>query len=107
MMGVYQGVTAAEQSLRMAPTMWYHLLRLGSIVMAPKLFGKFLENGRGAKLLAAGILAKPGSPQAGSIAAALETMAKGLGAQQLRALPAATGAVATELPNQPKQVAQP
>jgi hypothetical protein len=80
MMGVYQGVTAAEQSLRMAPTMWYHLLRLGSIVMMPKLFGKFLENGRGAKLLAAGILAKPGSPQAKSITGAMETMARGLGA---------------------------
>jgi hypothetical protein len=91
MMGAYQAVTAAEQVVNYPRGVFYHAMRAATIYMAPKLFGKMLENQRGAKA---------GTPQAAMISNAMVTMARGMGAHELRALPAASSAAATELPHQ-------
>lgn len=86
-MAGYHLFTAGQQLGAMNPMGIWHGIRAGTILIAPKMFYRMIENDMGRKLLAEGLLQKPGTPRAELIQNRITKVAMDLGGKDEGPLP--------------------
>lgn len=82
-MAGYHLFTAGQQLGAMNPMGIWHGIRAGTILIAPKMFYRMIESDMGRKLLAEGLLEKPGTPRAEYIQNRITKVAADLGGKDM------------------------